>query len=185
MRSTMTSLVTRVRLLVGDPAGAAQFYADDTVQDALDEHRLDVRYYSLVTKPTFEVGQAAEWHDYYDQRYRGAWEDDVVFASSSYAALTPDTSENLTGHWAFTLSQPPPVYLSGKTYDVYAAAADLVEQRASRVMLDFDVTSDRQSVLRSQKHKMLLEQAKTLRKKQRVGSLHGYRGDTRPSRRAC
>lgn len=185
MRSTMTTLILRVRRLVGDPDTAARFHQDDDIQDALDEHRLDVRYYQPAVTPTYALGVAAEWLDYYDNRYGGNWEDDVVFASGSYAVLMPDTIDNLVGRWGFTASQPPPVYVSGKTYDVYAAAADLVDQRAASVMLDFDVTSDRQSVLRSQKHKMLLEQAKKLRQKQRTHAIRGYRRDSIPHRRAC
>lgn len=182
----MALLITRVRRLVGDPAGGGAFYADDTIQDALDEHRLDVRRYQLAPSATYVLGSAAQWLDYYDNSYGGNWEDDVTFQAGNFATLMPDTIDNLVGHWSWTLSKTPPVFLTGKTYDVYAAAAQLVEERAASVMLDFDVMSDRQTVARSQKHKMLLEQAKALRGKQRARNVHGARSDSvARARRAC
>lgn len=48
---------------------------------------------------------------------------------------------------------------SGFTYDLAAAAADALESWASAVQLHYDVTTDGQSMSRSQKHSQLLKQA--------------------------
>lgn len=185
MRSTMPTLVGRVRRLVGDPDQAARYFQDDTIQDALDEHRLDVRYFELSARVTYVTSGPVVWLDYYDGAYGGNWEDDLLLTGFNWATLTPATSDTLTGHWTFAASQTPPVWITGKSYDVYAAAAQLVDERAAAVMLDFDVTSDKQSVLRSQKHAMLTARARELRKRMRVSSTRAYRRDSIPQRSGC
>lgn len=185
MRETLANLVTRTRRLVGDPACASQYFEDDQIQDALDEQRWDVTYTELRPRPTYAQTLAAQWLDYYDPAYGGNWEDDIAFCTGGYVPLTPDVVDNIVGHWTFAVSQPPPVMIVfGKTFDIYAAAGDLVEQRASAVMLDFDVTSDKQAVLRSQKHAMLTAQAQKLRAKSRPRTIRGSRSDSRPQRLA-
>lgn len=53
------------------------------------------------------------------------------------------------------------------TYDLYAAAADLLEMWAAREKLSFDVTADGQTMHRSQKAATLLALAATYRRQQR------------------
>lgn len=52
-------------------------------------------------------------------------------------------------------------------YDVYAAAADLLEMWVAREKLSFDVDADGQTMQRSQKVKALLELATQYRRQQR------------------
>src|SRR5579884_1118025 len=141
VRSTMTALIARVSLMIGDPTNAQ--FTTQNVQDYLDLNRDDVRYESLAIAPsivnTASTGNQAStiFADYYSSF--GYWEDDVVlqgyFNGAAWVVLTPVASENLVGHWAFETNvftsgtvpgQLPPVFATGKVYDVYAAAADLL-----------------------------------------------------------
>jgi hypothetical protein len=92
----MAGEISRVRLLIHDPAGDSQVFGDDDIQTALEAH--------------------------------------------------PCGAEE---------------------YDVYAAAADLLEMWASREKLSFDVTADGQTMHRSQKAATLLALAATYRRQQR------------------
>jgi hypothetical protein len=73
--------------------------------------------------------------------------------------LTPASSDLIVGHWQFENSvftngtvpgQLPPVFATGKVYDVNCAAADLLEFWAATLAGAYDVTVDGQSLRRSQ-----------------------------------
>ena len=175
-RTTMGSLITRVRLLVSDPAGASQVFADDQIQDALDAHRTDVRYLELEAVETLSP-TGTQYLAHHDPVYGGGWEDDEVLQSGSWATLTPATSDRLVGRWTFAVSTSPPVYVTGKVYDIYAAAADVLDAWAAKEKLSFDAQADDARMSRSQKHEMLLEQARTFRRRSRPRSARLIRSD--------
>lgn len=133
-RATMDDLVARVRRYIGDPipaTGTPQF-SNLEIMNVLDEHRFTVRYAPLRPGPTLQAGALYNFLDYYADV--GNWEADVKLSWVDFSTLTPTTSEPIDGHWAFTMSPPgeyPPVYITGKYYDLHAAAADLLEQWAA------------------------------------------------------
>ncbi len=169
----MADLISRVRLLVADPAGASQVFDDQAVQNALDRHQIVVRYAELRAEPTF--GATGLYQDYYAGM--GDWEADEALYDAAYIALTPSAADRLTGHWTFEAGQLPPVYIVGKSYDMYAAAADLLEAWAAREKLNFDFDTDGQSFKRSQKAAALLALAREYRRQQRPASVAMVRTD--------
>ncbi len=175
IRAGMAALIARVRGLIHDPAGAGQVFDDQAIQDALDARRSDVRRLELTTAETIFPGGASETRDYYAER--GPWEDDVLLQGSDYATLTPETPDLMMGHWAFAKDTPPPVYLTGKTYDVYAAAADLLEAWAAKQKLAFDFSADGAKFHRSQAVGALTELAARYRRQQRPRMGRQIRGD--------
>lgn len=175
-RASLAALIARVRSLIADPAGASPVFTDDEVQAALDNWRTDVRYLVLRPAETRTSG-ADEYLDYYASV--GDWESDVKLYDRDYAVLTPDTSDLQIGHWTFAASTDPPVYLIGKTFDVYAAAADLLEAWAAKEKLGFDFTADGLSYSMSQKATTLLELAQKYRRQHRPMTAVQVRGDIR------
>lgn len=131
----MAALITRVRLMVGDPLIAGtpptSTFTDDQVQDALDHHRTDVIQDLLVARYSVASNGNAQWLDY--QATSGFWEDDVVIVDASWAAVTPTTSDEMTGHWTFATSKLPPLRITGKAYDLYGAAVEILEAWAGIV----------------------------------------------------
>lgn len=164
-RTTLAGLITRLRRLVNDP-GAAQTWDDDELQDWLDANRLDVRRAVLRPETTWVSGTVT-YTDYYADY--GDWESDVVLQDAEGNELTPVTSELVTGRWTFT-EQRPPVYITGKTYDLYGAAAEVLEAWAARSALLFDFEADGASYKRSQAGQALERLAER------------YRGQARPRR---
>jgi hypothetical protein len=113
--------------------------------------------------------------DYYSDL--GWWEDDTTFWQYLTVSTTPTTSEPIVGHWSWAATLLPPVYLIGKTYDLYRGAADLLERWAAKWALSYDFSSDNQSFHRSQASLQLRATAKEYRKKQRASIISLTRGD--------
>jgi hypothetical protein len=181
VRSSMAAIIARVRLKIFDPAGANQVFADQTIQDILDDNcRQDIYNMVLAPKPTFVSG-TIQWLDYLagENPVIGDWEDDAVLKQFLINVVTPSLAEPITGHWQFAATTLPPVYISGKTYDIYRASADLLEMRASTWALSYNVTVDGQTLHREGVMTQLQNLAKTYRTKQRVSSFSFQRSDLR------
>ena len=165
-RTTMSALIDRVRRLINDPAGADEVWTDDEVQDWLDAHRdevieVELAYATqLVAGVTVVLEYAAEM---------GGWDDDAALTDANGDTLTADSINLVAGRWTFDEHQQPPVYLTGRNYDVYAAAADALEARAAQVALAYDFSADGASYHRSQQGEALLRLARQ------------YRGRSRPT----
>src|SRR5258708_4234859 len=174
VRSTMASLITRIRVLINDPQGASQVFDDQTIQDVLDENRQDIGNVALQGVPTYS-GATIQYLDYYSNL--GGWEDGYVLKQNLTVTVTPSVKEPIVGHWAFAASTLPPVYITGSLHDVYRAAADLLERWAARYMTRFDFSSDGQRFRISQAPDQMQKLAHTYRMKQRAGVIVANRGD--------
>lgn len=176
VRSTMTALISRVRTLTNDtlPSGSGQVFDDQTVQDILDASREDVKNMVMDYRPTFS-GSTIQFLDFYTKL--GDWEDDIVLKQYLITVVTPSLSEPIAGHWQFASSTLPPVYASGKTYDIYRAAADLLERQSAQWALKYSFSSDGQSFQRSQVIDNIQKVVQQYRMKQRAGAIRMSRTD--------
>lgn len=174
VRSTMAALITRTRLLINDPAGTSQTFADQDVQDVLDESRQDIFNMPLQPQWTFS-GTTPQVLDYLTDL--GGWEDGYVLKQYLTVLVTPTTLEPIAGHWGFTATTLPPVFITGKLYDTYRAAADLLERLAARWMLRYDTIVDGQNFKRTGAMTLIEKRIHTLRMKQRPMSVAGRRSD--------
>lgn len=174
VRSTMASLISRVRLLINDVAGSAQTFTDQQIQDTMDSTRQDTNYLSLRPYPTYN-GASILYLDYYAEY--GDWEDNATFWQYRTTQKTPSASEPIVGHWTFAVTTLPPVYLQGSTYDVYRTSADLLERLAAQWTMAYNVNVDGQSLQRAQVMPALLTLATSYRKKQRAHVISFTRSD--------
>lgn len=178
VRSTMSNLIQRVRLLINDPnpnfTSTIVQFSDQEIQDVMDATRQDLRYLALAPAPTYSASNI-QYLDYYADLTD--WEDDIQLRQWRINTVTPATSDNIVGHWTFALTTLPPVYLIGKTYDVYRSAADLLERLAARWVLSYNVSADGQSLQRSQAAIALQNLAHTYRMKQRAHVIGVTRSD--------
>ncbi len=182
VRSTMMDLISLVRTMISDPVGANQQFSDQQIQDRLDANRDDIRYENLMLAPsivnTASTNNIAAYifADYFSKY--GYWEADYVLQGYQNAAywkvITPVGSELLLdeAHFQFELTpfvngtvpgQLPPIFATGKIYDVYSASADLLEFWAATYARRFDFTSDAQSFRVTQARDGLLLMAKNYR----------------------
>lgn len=174
VRSTMAALIQSVRVLINDPAGASQTFDDQTIQDVMDESRVDVRNQVLKATPTFS-GSTIQYLDYFSEL--GGWEDGYVLKQYLITPVTPSLLEPIAGHWQFATSTLPPIYISGSLHDRYRAAADLLERMAAQWVLRYNMTVDGQNLQRGNITAQLQALAKTYRMKQRAGSVSMSRTD--------
>src|SRR5260370_5040524 len=143
-RASMAQLIAIVRLKTGFPSAGTPAFTDDQIQDVLDAHRMDLRYELLTPAPDIQPGQTNAvanfvWAVYLsDFQY---WESSLVIqgldvvTNKPWVILTPVSSELVPGKFAFALELPaiatppaqfPPVYATGKVYDIFRASAELL-----------------------------------------------------------
>ena len=161
-RTSMADLITQVRFLIGDPSGASAVFTDTELQTCLDNNAVDVLYEPLRPIPTIAAGGATTYLMW--EAEAGWWESSEVLTDGSYNTLTASTSDRQRGRWTFAATQSA-VLLKGARYDVYLAAAEVVDVWIAKVKLDFDFDADGASFKRSQKIKALTDLANTLRSK--------------------
>lgn len=165
-RTSMATIISRVRRLIADRDPAAQVFGDQDIQDALDAHRTHVRYQALRPEGTRPPGGGTiKFLDYYADGF-GQWEDTAQLTDGTFNLVAADTADLLTGHWSFLTSATWPIYVTGYAYDVYAAAADVLEEWASLLKLEFDFATHLSRFQRSQKAAACLTLAATYREKQ-------------------
>ena len=178
----MDALIHRARSLVADTDPSTQVFSDQEVQDLLDVRRTFVRYALLNPQRTVAPGGVVTYQDYFSAT--GFWEDDYQLVDRNYAPINnlvvPDTSDVISGHWAFSLNQYPPVWILGKTYDVYGTAADLLEQWAAKLKLNYDFNVQQTKYTRSQQVKQLLELANVYRQRSLPRHAAMMRDDSNP-----
>lgn len=195
VRATMTDLIARCRLMIGDPAGTNQQFTDSDLQITMDSYRDDVRYESLIIAPSIvniaNTQQSAQtiFATYYSH-YQW-WESDAVIQGQGptglpWIVLTPVESDYVVGRWKFELNeftsgtvpgQLPPCFITGKSYDLNGAAADLLEFWAAVLSAAYNIAVDGQSLQRSQLMTAKLTLAAQYRRKARMRTVPMVRSD--------
>lgn len=143
VRSTMGTLITRVREMIGDEGiDGVTAFSDQRIQDVLDENcRRDVWYGQMQDQGTILPGGTVRYYDFYAP-YQN-WEGTVSLYNAEYTPLTgtlsPGTADYLRGYFNFAGSaQAPygpvrPLYITGSFYELALGAAILLEMWAGSV----------------------------------------------------
>lgn len=183
LRDTMDVLIDRVRSYINDPVDAGQHFADQEIQDALDQRRWDVRYMELTVQETILPGGTIKWTHFYAPV--GNWEEGSVLTDSAFNPATPDTSDSLTGLWTFTAGYQLALYITGRYFDVNAATADLLEQWLATVRKEYDINVSGLDLKRSQKFDQLVELCEYYRARSYPLIIPMVRGDMNRRTRLC
>ncbi len=157
-RPTMGDLIARVRGLIADET-APTVFTDDRVEAALDDTRQVARYLPLRPEPTRQPDGVLAYFTFYSDL--PDWEAGAQLIDGFWQDVTGQAVEAdlQTGCWRFAEGRLPILYLNGRCYDRYAAAAALLEAWAARLMLEFDFASQNVRYVRSQQAQRLLAQA--------------------------
>lgn len=170
VRTTMADLISRVRELIGDEAGADQVFSDLQIQDSLDSRRHHKVREPLTAVSSIAVNGVTSYFDHYSQY--GYFEADVDLQDGSYADISGSLAANgadyLRGRFTFSASKQPPVFLTGFAYDVYAAAADMLEMWMANTKTDYDFLSSGRTFKRSQQGEGIERLLKVYRSRQWV-----------------
>lgn len=180
-RSTMADLITLMRTqFLNDPN--ALVFSDDQIQAAFDTHRTDVFQYRLQVADDVQPSGVIFWRDFYaDINW---WENGVQLQDHNFHYVTADSLiEPLIGHWQFTQSQIIPVYATGRHYDIYTTAVDLLMWWKSRLKLEVDFSDSGRTYLRMQRIKAIDELVKDYRSRTKPGVIRQVKKSDQPSRR--
>lgn len=116
-RASMAHIIAQVRLMISDPSGASTHYTDEQVQGALDDNCEVADSAPLSVRLGGTLWLAAV----------GWWEEGAVVHGAAAEALEPDGADLRRGEWAFDTAQADGLTVTGRNYDVYGAAADLLD----------------------------------------------------------
>ena len=191
-RSGMASLITELRGL--SEAGTADytvtsstFWSDDQLQDILDIHREDVIFEPLTIYPTQVAGGSLSYRDYrsgygfYEATTGGISVFYLQDATGASIGTSNFTIDYRRGRMVFTNDQRGSVYyLTGASYDLEAAAADVWRRKAAHYApTAFDFSTDNHSISRSQVYRHCLEMAEYFESKgnNSVESVQLFRSD--------
>lgn len=175
-RDGMEPIITQVRgLIASGPAeyalGTANFWDDDQIEQVLDRHRQDLVRHRLESEATY-TGGGSVVYTRFRSNYGDLEEGDAFLIQDSVgdARGTADfTADYRLGIVDFDDDQRgTALYLTARSYDVYGAAGEILEQWASHEARSFDFTTDGQTFTRSQKAQGLRDQARIMRKRARV-----------------
>jgi hypothetical protein len=161
VRGSMSEIIARVRQELGDVA-SPQDFLDQDIQDVCDAYRLDITREALTVDYDIQPPQGTSntalviWARGFSQFQH--WEANEVLQGTnvstgkSWVILSPATAERIVGRWTFevelpsiavTIGQYPPVYISGRVFDLHSILGDLFMRRiALRSLLIFDMTID-------------------------------------------
>jgi len=149
---------------------AAYSFSDDARESFLDSHAE-----RLIDLPIYGHGGNGLYY-LYGTAYTH-WEDGATVNDQQGNAVS-GSLDPLTG--VFSPDEPNPhgtLFISGTSFDLYAAAADLLEGAAAMSATAFDVSVDGNSYSRSQITKAFLEMAASYRKRARAHVGTSSRGD--------
>ncbi|MEL7626978.1 MAG: hypothetical protein AAGU15_08985 [Anaerolineaceae bacterium] len=128
VRTTMTELISLVRGLINDPLESDMTFQEYEIQVELDLYRTWNNIAALTALPSAD-GSQTNWKA--TQHY---WESPVL-TDGVGNTLTPETTDAIAGYFVFAETQEA-VFASGFSYDVYAAAAELLTMWAGRLAQD-------------------------------------------------
>ena len=159
----------QVRRLIGDDGPASErIWTDEELERFLDNcHTVIVRALLLPALPP----PTRLWKARYPYWEQGA---QLTVSGSEIAVLAEDA---LSGEWELETETHGPVFVTGRTYDVYAAAADVLEAWAARERLAYDITLDGQTLRRAQVGERLLALAQSYRRQARPHQATVIRSD--------
>lgn len=191
-RTSMTNLITELRgyteANVDDyTIDNSSYWSNDHLQDILDIHRKDIIFEQLSMHPVQIAGGSLSYLDYrsrfgYLETTTGGtaifYLQDSTGATIGTANYTPDYRR---GQIQFNTNQAGSVYyLTGRSYDLNAAAAEVWRKKAAHVApTSFDFSTDNHSISRSQVYKHSLEMADYFEGKSSnsVTSVSSFRSD--------
>jgi hypothetical protein len=161
-RSTLNDLTGQLRGMtdttpVDYHSGTIQWWDDDQLQQVLDRHRTDLLRAPLEVRPTVGAGGTLVWQDYYST-YRNLEQtlggtalfvvEDSVGNDAGTSLWSADYARGVVSFVSNTAGTA--YFLTGRAYDLNAAAADVWRTKAAQAAKNFDFSTDNHSLSRQQ-----------------------------------
>lgn len=174
-RSGMTNLIDRVRALSN--AGTAQYavgtityWSDNHLQDVLDRHATwvvedNLAWVSQNIGGTIQYLTALSRYRNLEEAESGTTRWQIRQADGTSEGTANYTADYVNGRITWSTDQGGTTYMlaAGYSYDVYAAAIDVLQHKLAYIDLWYDFEADNQSFSRSQAKKSLEDLIATYR----------------------
>lgn len=186
-RSGMADIISQVRQLANTgtadyTVGTVSMWSDDALQTILDRVRVEFWDESVPYVPTVNSGGTTE---YKEARLPGTWWEQTTGGTSIFylrdstgarIGTANYTIDYQYGRIAFGADQVGSArYVTGRSYDVYEAAARVWEQKAAHVADQFDFSADGASFKNSQRVKQYMDMARMMRSQSSSGGVSSVR----------
>ena len=157
-RTGMANLILRLRGMINAGTadwtlGTANYWDDDHVQEVLDRYRGDV-YHALLSPVPKYVGGSIEYYDYrspYGHLESGTAVLTIEDAAGADQAVAGWTGDYVRGIFTFTTDRKGTSYfLTGRSYDLNRAAADVWRQKAAHFTEHYSFSTDNHNLSRGQ-----------------------------------
>ena len=200
LRNGMVDLVQELRTLtIAGTAdwtlGTVTYWTDDQLQAVLDKYRVDFFASELVEQEQYvgPTGDPTTAGSVIYKRFTTAYKNlETIASGTPYFAVTyanggtvveAFTADYTNGILDFTNNQRgTPLYLTGRSFDVNQAAADIWTRKANYYSQAYDIKTDNHSLTRSQLYKQAMSQAEYFKSQSDAGaavSIDFERSDTR------
>jgi hypothetical protein len=145
--------------------GAVRYWTDDEIQRVLDRHKTEIPSELLYPVEVLTNG-TAQWFDYYSNNRNLEITDGgtAVFIIKSAAGTIQGTSmwsaDYINGKVTFTSNTLGSSYfLTGRSYNLNSAAADIWRIKAAHVAQAYDFSTDNHNLSRSQMMQQCMQMA--------------------------
>ncbi len=164
--------------------GTAVYWDDQHVQEVMDRHRLDLDRELLMAIPQHDAGGTISYHEYRSRygHFEATTGGSAVFIIESAtgdnqgtANWTPDYDRGSVTFAADTDGSA--MFLTGRSFDLDAAAADIWRTKAAQSAKLFHFSTDGHSLAREQFFEHCLKMAEYYSGRQRLMTVDIYRGD--------
>jgi hypothetical protein len=138
-RGTMAAIITEVRARIKDTGGSPVF-TDDQIQTECDNN-VHIAIQEVMTALPERAGATSVVQTVLS-RHR-FWEQGVSFVDKDYNLIVADGGWEFEGRWHFgsNIAASIPVYITGRCYDLNAVAANLLDQWAATLKLQYSFTT--------------------------------------------
>lgn len=188
-RSTLSAVIEDLRGMTdAGPAdyniGTAVYWDDNQLTAVLDRHRCDFHHEQLQSVTDWVGGGTVQYREYRSQHTNLEQTDggtalffveDSTGANVGTAAWSADYKAGVITFTADTYGTA--YFLTGRAYDLNAAAADVWRMKAANVAKYYDFSTDNHSLSRSQMHRQFLEQAQYYTNMAPARTISVVRGD--------
>lgn len=169
-RSGMTAIIEELRSLTESGTsdytiGTTVHWSDNALQDILDLHRRDIRFMQLQAYPNQIQGGSLVYYDYqanlgYIEATTGGTA--ITYLQDSTGATLGTalwTADYRRGMFTFVnTTNGTVVYLTGRSYDINGAAADVWRRKAAHYApTSFNFSTDNHSISRAQVYDHAME----------------------------
>jgi hypothetical protein len=167
----MTQIISDLRVLTEAGTadwtlGTATFWDDDQMQDVLDKHRTEFVFEPMQDFPTYGTTGDLVYNDYRADfnNIEATTGGTAVFfiQDSSYAVAGTAlyTADYRRGKFTFVAdTEGESHYVTGRSYDLNNAAAEIWRIKANHYATSFDFSTDNTTVKKSQVYQHCLERA--------------------------